>query len=85
MHPLSRRRKEVRGVVAGRPRMGTFLVKRGPVSEEQLEAAMQHQVANDCKAYQGVIAPEEILDLGFGRAAAMENRTSPARVPVGVG
>jgi type IV pilus assembly protein PilB len=57
-------------MVAGRPKLGQFLVKRGVITEEQLDAAVQHQVTNDCRLGESLITLGYCTDAEIAQALA---------------
>jgi type IV pilus assembly protein PilB len=57
-------------MVAGRPRLGAFLIEQHIITEEQLDAAMQHQVAGGVKLGQALIDLGLCSDRDIARALA---------------
>jgi hypothetical protein len=62
--------KGAQRMVAGRPRVGSFLLQRGLLSEAQLEAAIAYQVDNECRLGEALIARGFCTDREIAQALA---------------
>jgi type IV pilus assembly protein PilB len=57
-------------MVAGRPKLGTFLVSQGVLTDAQLEAAIEHQVASGRRLGEALIELDLCSDADIARALA---------------
>ncbi len=57
-------------MVAGRPKLGTFLISRGIITDEQLDAAIGHQVAQGCRLGEALFELELCSEAQIGLALA---------------
>lgn len=57
-------------MVAGRPRLGCFLIESGVITEEQLDRAVEHQVSTGCRLGEALIALGFCSDAEIAQALA---------------
>src|SRR5438128_10335525 len=57
-------------MVLGRPKLGNLLIENGTISEEQLEAAIEYQVANGCRLGEALINLDCCTDIAITQALA---------------